>query len=89
MVVIDIEASSLIIPSTIDSLWIFLTTVLETDTGTIGYGASGRVSVGINPKGKLVALNRMAVGKDRTQVHEFRRTLETLTSLAESQDEHC
>lgn len=30
----------------------------------------------------------MTVGKDRTQVHELCPTLETLTSLAESQDEH-
>lgn len=31
VIVTDVEALSLIIPSTIDSLWIFLATVLETD----------------------------------------------------------
>lgn len=54
-------------------------------TGTIGYRASGRVSVGINPKGKLIALKRITVGKDRRQVQHLRQTLETLTSLAENQ----
>lgn len=57
-------------------------------TGTIGSGASGRVSVGMNPKGKLVALKRTTVGRDRTQVHELRGKLEMLASLAESHDEN-
>ncbi|KAH7230272.1 kinase-like domain-containing protein [Fusarium solani] len=57
-------------------------------TGTIGHGASGRVSVAINNKGKLVALKRMTVGKDRRWAQELQRKLEMLTSLARSRDEN-
>jgi hypothetical protein len=55
--------------------------------GTVGSGATGRVSIGMDPKGKLVALKRMTVNGDRKRVQEMRRKLETLTSLAERQDE--
>lgn len=57
-------------------------------TGTIGHGASGRVSVAINNKGKLVALKRMTVGKDSRWAQELQRKLEMLTFLARSRDEN-
>ncbi|KAJ3453883.1 hypothetical protein MRS44_018515 [Fusarium solani] len=56
-------------------------------TGTVGHGASGRVSVAVNDKGKVVALKRMTVGQDRRWVQELQRKLDMLTSLARSQDE--
>ncbi|PHH89073.1 hypothetical protein CDD83_6696 [Cordyceps sp. RAO-2017] len=56
-------------------------------TGTIGSGAAGRVSVGVNSRGQLVALKRMIVGRDRAGLHQIRQRLETLGSLAASHDE--
>ncbi|RSL89259.1 hypothetical protein CDV31_015907 [Fusarium ambrosium] len=56
-------------------------------TGTVGHGASGRVSVAVNDKGKVVALKRMTVGQDRRWAQELQRKLDMLTSLARSQDE--
>ncbi|OBS16945.1 hypothetical protein FPOA_12495 [Fusarium poae] len=56
-------------------------------TGTIGVGGSGRVSVGMNRAGKLVALKRIHVGKDREYAQQRRTRLESLAALCARYDE--
>ncbi|TQV90270.1 protein kinasedomain-containing protein [Cordyceps javanica] len=60
---------------------------LLTAAGTVGAGASGRVSIGINSTGHTVALKRFAVEGDRTRVGARRRKLERITELARRMDE--
>lgn len=58
-----------------------------TRAGTIGTGASGRVSVGINGTGQTVAMKRFAVEGDRTRMRARRKKLELITQLAEKRGE--
>ncbi|KAK2671568.1 Protein kinase domain [Fusarium oxysporum f. sp. vasinfectum] len=55
--------------------------------GTIGIGGSGRVSVGVNDRGDVVALKRMSVASNNVAIHRRQRILETLTQLADDADE--
>ncbi|KAJ6436699.1 putative AC transposase [Purpureocillium lavendulum] len=57
-------------------------------TGTIGSGVSGRVSIGTNISGTVVALKRMTVDKGKVEVRPFQEKLETLSSLVESHNEN-
>lgn len=50
--------------------------------GTIGVGGSGRVSVGINSTGEVVALKRMSVTSNAVTLYRRQRTLQVLTELA-------
>ncbi|KAI9155687.1 MAP kinase-interacting serine/threonine-protein kinase 1 [Paramyrothecium foliicola] len=56
-------------------------------SGTVGSGAVGRVSIAIDNHGKVTALKRISVGRNRSTVTGLRRKLETLTRLAEENDE--
>ncbi|RKK82230.1 hypothetical protein BFJ68_g17553 [Fusarium oxysporum] len=51
--------------------------------GTVGVGGSGRVSVGVNKKGDVVAMKRMNVSESNGNLLRSRRSVvETLTQLA-------
>ncbi|KAK4074641.1 hypothetical protein Purlil1_12918 [Purpureocillium lilacinum] len=56
-------------------------------TGTIGSGVSGRVSIGTNISGTVVALKRMTVDKGMVEVRPFQEKLGALSSLVERHNE--
>lgn len=58
-----------------------------TNAGTVGAGASGRVSIGINRSGQTVALKRFSIDGDRSQVLAQRKKLERITMLANKASE--
>ena len=54
-----------------------------TNAGTIGVGGGGRVSVGMNSNGRVVALKRVAVSSDaRPMIRQHQRAMEEITRLA-------
>ncbi|PCD21230.1 STE protein kinase [Fusarium graminearum] len=56
--------------------------------GTVGVGGSGRVSVGVNKKGDVVAIKRMNVSESNGNLLRSRRSvIETLTQLANAAKE--
>ncbi|KAH7187045.1 kinase-like domain-containing protein [Fusarium oxysporum] len=56
--------------------------------GTVGVGGSGRVSVGVNKKGDVVAMKRMNVSESNENLLRSRRSvIETLTQLANAAKE--
>ncbi|KAH7205122.1 uncharacterized protein BKA55DRAFT_668896 [Fusarium redolens] len=55
--------------------------------GMIGIGGSGRVSVGMNNRGDIMALKRISVASNNVAIHRRQRILETLTQLADDADE--
>ncbi|EGU72583.1 hypothetical protein FOXB_16907, partial [Fusarium oxysporum f. sp. conglutinans Fo5176] len=56
--------------------------------GTVGVGGSGRVSVGVNKKGDVVAVKRMNVSESNGNLLRSRRSvIETLTLLASAAKE--
>ncbi|KAH7308999.1 kinase-like domain-containing protein [Stachybotrys elegans] len=57
-------------------------------TGTVGSGAMGRVSIAMNDAGKVVALKRVSVGRQRSSIRTLQRKLETLTRLVKENNEH-
>lgn len=71
-------------PSNTDSIKIGQWTVT---TGTVGSGAEGRVSIGINHSGTVAAVKRIVVGKERTLVTRVQQKLAMLTEQADQVNE--
>lgn len=60
-----------------------------TNAGTIGSGGEGRVSVGINASGRVVALKRVVVSTTlRPRLHRHQQTMEAITRLAKGAGEN-
>ncbi|KAM3524598.1 hypothetical protein NHJ13051_004467 [Beauveria bassiana] len=58
-----------------------------TSSGTVGTSASGRVSIGLNQAGRVVALKRISVDGKRSSVMARRDTMRKITRLAEQASE--
>lgn len=60
------------------------------ETGTVGVGGAGRVSIGVNQAGKVVALKRLSIDTihQKLRVKRQQRNMERLTNLANEAGQH-